>query len=418
MAQRLFREMVCLVGENPLPVYLGIADLCEQGAEIWLVHSADTRKHALAISTKLGNRWRCGPDRLVQVDPFAPADVLDALIALLRGRPGMALNFTGGTKVMSAFALQAHIGADPTDMRLDRAVYLEDRGHVFRFCDGETQPVSDRTQLRLHDIVELHGGRIMDTDQWPPCTTGDLERMWRLFCDKRLRPLYRLAGADGPSTYEKLSGQWDVEARCWRDGEWRGFLSLYTQEAAGHPWWATVLPSGAEFENWEESRYSDLALQWRFATGVWLELLAGYLAACALTRTQPVFDGRRLDLGHEIVSGAQVIWNGQPFQADIMLVRRNRLRLISATTGQAQDKVKVKMFEAQARARQVGGGLAYAAVVAPLGNRPRPGSRLTPVAECQRTVDPDRRHRIFGRADLERWMEGSGLDDLRDYLTM
>ncbi len=418
MAETKFGEMVCLVGENPLPVYIGIMDLCAEGAEVWLVHSDDTLVQAKAISAKVGNRRRCGPERLVKVDPFAPEDVLKKLIELYRSRPGLVLNFTGGTKVMSAFALQAHMAADAADMRLDRAVYLEDRSHVFRFCDGETRPVSETTRLRVHDIVELHGGRITDEAQWPPCTTGDLGRMWDLFDDNDLSQIHKAARGNGSNAYATLAKQWDAAAGTWRDGAWRQFLTAYTGDDPEHPWWRATLPSTAdEFEDWRVGRYSDLALQWRFATGVWLELLAGYLANCALTRSAPVFDDRPLDLGPDIVSGAQVIWHNQPFEADIMLVRQNRLRLISATTGQSQDKIKLKMFEAMARARQVGGGLAYAAVVAPIGGAAGPG-RSRAVEECQRSVDPQRRHRVFGKPDLERWMRGSGLDALRDYLNM
>jgi len=37
-----FDKMVCLVGENPLPVYLGILQLASPNAEIVLIYSEDT----------------------------------------------------------------------------------------------------------------------------------------------------------------------------------------------------------------------------------------------------------------------------------------------------------------------------------------------------------------------------------------
>jgi hypothetical protein len=42
----LFDKMVCLVGENPLPVYLGIKQLATPEAEVVLVYSEATRPKA------------------------------------------------------------------------------------------------------------------------------------------------------------------------------------------------------------------------------------------------------------------------------------------------------------------------------------------------------------------------------------
>jgi len=44
-----FDKMVCLVGENPLPVYLGIKQLATPEAEVILVCSEATRPQAKNI---------------------------------------------------------------------------------------------------------------------------------------------------------------------------------------------------------------------------------------------------------------------------------------------------------------------------------------------------------------------------------
>ena len=401
----MFDQMLCLVGENPLPVYLGIAGLCTQGGEVWLMHSADTRRHAVAVQKKLGSRWRCPAQTRVQVNPFSPQDVVRGTAQVSTGRPGLALNFTGGTKVMSAFALQAHVNAQPGDHRLGRAFYLEDRGHVFRFCDGADLPFPPALKLNVRDLVELHGGSITDSNMWAPCTTADLQHMWDHFHADKLRALYAVAQRED-KVYDSLAGQFDAATQSWRDGEWARFLDRFCEGSPQHPWRRVGLPERTGFGSWQEGWYSELHHQWRFATGGWLELLVGYLVRCAIEGRKPEFGPDRLDLGREVVTGAQIQWNREPFEADLLLVRDNRLRLISATCQRDQRTARLKMFEAIHRARQAGGGLA-AASTATLLRRP------VDVQHCQSAVDPQGRHRFYGRTDIADWMAGKRLDALR-----
>lgn len=59
-----FDRMVCLVGENPLPIYLRIKQLATPEAEIVLVYSEATRPQAKSIKALVeatatsGNRKR------------------------------------------------------------------------------------------------------------------------------------------------------------------------------------------------------------------------------------------------------------------------------------------------------------------------------------------------------------------------
>jgi hypothetical protein len=111
--------MVCLVGENPLPIYLGIKQLATPEAEIVLVYSEATKPQARNIKALVdkdraarGNKGRtCIMDQVVQLqDPFSPRQVretLDAVVARLPNRQAYALNYTGGTKVMSDYGLLA-----------------------------------------------------------------------------------------------------------------------------------------------------------------------------------------------------------------------------------------------------------------------------------------------------------------------
>jgi hypothetical protein len=116
-----FDKMVCLVGENPLPVYLGIKQLATPEAEVVLVYSEATKPQAQNIKAILnlakvtnGNRGRtCIMKQVVQLrDPYCPRQVretLDAVVARLSNPRPYALNYTGGTKVMSDYGLLAWI---------------------------------------------------------------------------------------------------------------------------------------------------------------------------------------------------------------------------------------------------------------------------------------------------------------------
>jgi hypothetical protein len=101
--------MVCLVGENPLPVYLGIKQLATPEAEVVLVYWEATKPQAQNIKGLLdrarvtnGNRGRkCIMNQVVQLrDPYCPRQVretLDAVVARLNNPQAYAA-YTEGTK--------------------------------------------------------------------------------------------------------------------------------------------------------------------------------------------------------------------------------------------------------------------------------------------------------------------------------
>ena len=90
-----FDKGVCLVGENPLPVYLGIKQLATPEAEVLLAYSEATKSQAQNIKCLLdkarvtnGNRGRtCIMNQVVHLrDPYCPRQVretLDAVVARL-----------------------------------------------------------------------------------------------------------------------------------------------------------------------------------------------------------------------------------------------------------------------------------------------------------------------------------------------
>lgn len=141
-----FDKMVCLVGENPLPVYLGIKQLATPEAEIVLVYSEATKSQAANIkklvdktSVSRGNRGRtCIMNQVVQLrDPFSPRQVretLDDVVARLNNPRAYALNYTGGTKVMSDYGLLAwdtHAASSPLEGAFRRAGLARGQEYLF-----------------------------------------------------------------------------------------------------------------------------------------------------------------------------------------------------------------------------------------------------------------------------------------------
>ena len=134
-----FQKMICLVGENPLPIYLGIKEFVDRkgdDTEVILVHSSETKEEAEAIRKTC--REHAGLNRTqfhleLLSHPFEPALVLDRMRELRSSYPDAALNYTGGTKVMSGFGLVTWVFMVENKNLLDRVFYLEERTGNFHF---------------------------------------------------------------------------------------------------------------------------------------------------------------------------------------------------------------------------------------------------------------------------------------------
>lgn len=89
------------------------------------------------------------------------------------------------------------------------------------------------------------------------------------------------------------------------------------------------------------------------------------------------------------------------FDLDITALRGYQLFALSCATGKDKDKLKLKLFEAYVRARQLGGDEARIALVC---YSEAPGKLEH---EMKRDVDPEGRIRVFGRthlADLDSYL--------------
>ena len=155
-----------LVGANPLPNYIAARLLAREQGTIILLHSVATSR----VAERLARRLRSDrPGLTIQLYGVSEAD--GPAIARKVGevahpfessypRLSVGLNFTGGTKPMSAYGYRALSQSFPAGM----FSYLDARtlSMVIDPGGGTVQqiPVGRSIRWKLADIVDLHGYHI------------------------------------------------------------------------------------------------------------------------------------------------------------------------------------------------------------------------------------------------------------------
>lgn len=154
----------------------------------------------------------------------------------------------------------------------------------------------------------------------------------------------------------------------------------------------------------------------KFAHGQWLETLVKRTVICLDKNGSSNFNS--LPAAHNAVVPEREVHTSryfkvykQQFEADVICVVNNRLCFFSMGVNRGADKGRVlrgKMFEANYRAKQLGGGLARSCVVC---LAPEPV-----IKDCRASLGNDSHNTIFGRDDVERWINGDA-QDLYQFLT-
>jgi hypothetical protein len=389
-----YSTIVSLVGENPLPIYFGIRQFAAPGARIVLVHSDRTTEEARNVAKAVG----AALDRVTYesiADPYSPADAREFMEDLARrhATSDAALNFTGGTKVMSAFAL------DAWRARRQNAFYLDEAGGMFRFADGVDVPLDIQPPLTLKDVCSLHG--VGSENKGDRLVVPNVDRaMWNVLRDIGNTGLEGVdSSKDGYIWLEK-------QFKSQEPRVWDGIVGSLPQPA---PNWrlSSDFPSSKNAYD-----RSDLKRQFKHLHGVWLETLLYdlLLSLGADGGVHQTTEKANVLLHSDSVQlGGNFKYGGSQFEADIVVVHENRVRYFSVTTDATAARTKAKAFEAIHRAMQVGGGLARAAVVCPVRDDVR--------RECQNAIDPaGRRHVIFGMEALRSWLDDGDARDLREFI--
>ncbi|MEW6756101.1 MAG: hypothetical protein AB1505_34765, partial [Candidatus Latescibacterota bacterium] len=283
-----YAKMVCLVGENPLPVYLGIRQLTGKGARILLVHSSGN-KGTLAQAKRLKQRVEKDTAGrticLLRIDdPWDPSCVLSALGGLPDTWGGAALDYTGGTKVMSAMAVRA------LAERCAALVYLEEaRGqfHIWspRMGEPEKYPLEGLDPpLGIGDLCDLHNITPHEDPLWQPDPTPtDLQEIWR----------YRLADNEVLAVRSDDDGSQGGDKAAWQSyqrhrGRLCPCLALLTPQTRER--WADVGQPDTP-EAYKDSRAR--AVFEFFACHQWFEYLVREVVLCVSLSSRRIHFGTR-----------------------------------------------------------------------------------------------------------------------------
>lgn len=342
------------------------------------------------LKTWLENQEVVSSVRLKEVEESSPVSVSDGVRECLEevNAQRVGLNYTGGTKAMSVHAYRT----------LEQWAKEKSVTPVFSYLDARTlqmifdpvdagqseqrKYVGRAVEMKLTDLLALHGWTLKHS---PTCTP---------LLPATASALARACGSDAGFN---AWGKWidsEFRPKCRRSDkeDWKNktqlqsvLLTLPTDNSL-----AEVVPSlrseitftadelglvHSVFEN-EPKRFCE----WLY--GKWLEHrvldalnhLAGTLCL------------------HECAQN--IVPNEVEFDVDVIALRGYQLFAFSCSTDTKKSLLKLKLFEAYIRARQLGGDEARVALVC-CGDDPEGLEQ-----EMQRDVDPEGRIRVFGRKHL------------------
>ncbi len=403
-----FNQMVCLVGENPLPVYLGIRQFVPENCwgQVHLIHSGEAKGNldqstgTAGVAQRIKIALNRQPNLVRLADPYSPHAV-DSVIELLlkdsRVGSEVALNYTGGTKVMSALAVLAwhDYGGD-----LANTIYLQEDEEKWRIGDRDIITPNLDVPISLDNIISLHGP-IPDRTPW----TIDLKK-------QDLLNILASAGTFGFPDFVNYA--WLKNNIGLPNSPWTKFRDCLTDStrATWQRWEDETFPvNNAAYFN---SRFRKML---EFAHGKWLEDLTERLVKCLTKAGELNYD--RIPADADSLVQATNLYSGQPFkvqgqqfESDVVCLVGHRLCYFSMSTNPGNDPrakvLKSKMFEAVYRSQQLGGGLARSCVISLAGN--------TRVDECRSSLGNDPHRTIFGLNDLQAWLGGNA-DSLHRFLT-
>ena len=382
-------HLLLLVGGNPLPNAVAGKLLAAPGGTITLVHSKDTADVAQRLK-----KWLSSQEKvevvLKEVSESSPASVVQGVQNCLDpiGAQSVGLNYTGGTKAMSVHAYRAveqwakQNGVTPVFSYLDaRTLQM-----VFDSVDGGSSErreyVGRALELKLTDLLALHGWTL----QHEPTGSALLPAT-----------AHALAKACGNDEGFKQWKQWvdsEFRPKCRRSDkkDWKSKTQLQSVPL--------TLPEGDSLREVVQSMRSelrqpegDLGLShsafrnepkefcgWLY--GKWLEHhVLNVLNDLATTLCL-----------HE--RSQNVVSKEVEFDVDVIALRGYQLFAFSCSMDTQKSLLKLKLFEAYIRARQLGGDEARVALVC-CSNDPEGLEH-----EMRRDVDPEGRIRVFGRRHL------------------
>lgn len=333
-------ELILLVGHNPMPLYISIAALHPRVVH-W-VYSEETRARKDDLMRVVRSNWPDiqHKDGYCIDDPYSPRSVAEAMSRLPNGVS--ALNYTGGTKVMTVHAHSYWMNKLGGTER--GSLYIDGKNGFIRFDSGEDVDLEPcNIKVSVDDAIDMHGLSPDGIRSGYSEKTGIRPEHWRKLAEwavndsKSVSSLYelckKLRGYPGQAIKEPID-----------------LRSILPED---------VIPDFAAQNDWPVGSSKSVAEKWGcFLTGDWLE----DFVAEVLETVSETF-GLDMTVAKGVSPKTRELKGCGDSELDVLAVRGYRIFLVSCTTDVTSDVIKRKCYEALNRVQSIGGGLARASVV-------------------------------------------------------
>ncbi len=406
MAEELpkVEHLVLLVGGNPLPNAVAGILLAAEGATVTLVqsaktlHSPGTGPIAQQLKGWLANRRPSLMIECKEVDESNPAAIWRGVCEQLEavGRPRVGLNYTGGTKAMAVHAYRAAIehwtkekGVEPCFSYLDaRALRMVLHPAAPTSASEVRRPyVALSVPMKLEeDLMRLHGWKLQNSMRRTAILPNTALAIARTHADTK-------------------------KTIAWK--EWKQRVLYGARKKPRQP---VPLPREKGLEAVADALAAELPLDGKgrlaptalkdqgsdvylWLDGLWLEsaTFEAMRACTSSCRINEVTMNVKPTLGREAAeeAGEEAEDDDEgEFEFDVAAMRGFQLFGLTCAIQSKKPKLKLKLFEAHIRSRQLGGDEARAALVC------TSESPEQLELDVHRAIDPEGRTRVFGRQHL------------------
>jgi hypothetical protein len=345
-------HLILLVGTNPLPNYVAARLLCPTG-EVHLLCSAETKE----LAEKRLQKKILNGQVVAVLSESTPQDIYTQtrqLVKKLKGTVG--LHYTGGTKAMSVHAYRAvkEIKPDAICSYLDaRDCNLVVDARVAGDQDTRIPVLFEpAVQMTVASLMELHNIHLSSQPLQAPLLYEisrvlqqyfERDRTWHEWCTKNL---LRDANSREFHSASKLKGLVPPKEQ---------FSELCEEfEKMGAP------ETNATLEDWTKTSShfngDTKKLAKRIEGGFWLESIS----LKALLSIKDECHLTDCGMNYEVPGND---YPNSKFEFDVATTRGYQLFAITCTTDKKDSLCKSKLFEAFARAKQMGGEEARVALV-------------------------------------------------------
>ncbi|MGM3309665.1 Card1-like endonuclease domain-containing protein [Anabaena sp. WFMT] len=411
-------HLFLLIGENPLPNYVAANLLLNKGGIVYLVHTTDTLDEAKRLENILRSESALNSFKGIELRSlndyesdayYIQKEIREKLDGIKSGKIG--LNYTGGTKAMSAHTYRTLFYQETKDKtyrqrtdiifsyldprRLEMCIDREDNERIRIKIKPDTLPV------KLVKIFELHGLELKTNPTQKVQLPQLAEELAKIFQDENKTKLwfdwYYQVFCE--ATRKKKGNAW---------GNWKSKTDL-----AGLSITVNTLPLEIvdvfREQNFLTSddqfalsaikstgAFTEIEYFCKWLDGLWLEHYVLQKIA-NLANSQSIQD---YGLNFEIpLTGTK-----DGFEFDVAFTRGYQLFAISCTTSRDRKLCKVKLFEAYLRAKQMGGDEARVALICCSDEPDSLKSEMADTLSSKKIAVFGREHLTKLAKEIEQWI--------------